>query len=93
MSRGLLLFDRLFLFCNDSEYCSICYFSGENAPTSYRSTYRILVGIWIIFDLYWFAGVIYSISNFFNFREEIQKPLDVAIEEENAKDAKGRTKV
>lgn len=77
----------------DEEFCPIWDISGENAPTSYRSTYRILVGIWIIIVLYWFAGVFYSISGLFNFKEEVQKPLDVAIHEENAKDANGQQKV
>ena len=69
------------------------YFTGANAPTSYRGTYRVLVGIWILLDLFWFSSVLLTIKNIFKFSEEIQKPLDVAIKEDKAKDKNGQKKV
>ena len=60
---------------------------------SYRTPYRVLVGLWLIGDLYWFASVLMCIRQFFKYSNEVQTPLDVALSKERTTDEYGQKRV
>jgi hypothetical protein len=66
---------------------------GETAPKSYNKPYRVLVGLWIMLDLYWFAGVLQTMKVGLKFSSQVQMTFDQAIYEEQTTDVNGNKKI